>query len=585
VPRAALRSIVTLIVFIGVRLNGGEPQAQALPDAYRVGFGAGQAAAEAQSVPPPALRRGTARVAGSVVGVNGVPIRRATVRIAATDTGAAKTTLTDVGGQYELRDLPSGRYTVSAGKEGFPVMFHGQARPDAQPVAIELAENRSADAINVTLVRGGAIVGRVLDEFGEPLTDAQVMPLQKQYTEGGWRFVNAQARAAVTNDIGEFRIYGLRPGRYFVTVVARAAEASSDSPDRWGYPDTYFPSTTSASDAQPIAVGAGETTAGIDLTVMPARLATISGTALNSTGEVVRFGSIAVTSRDARRGVTIPTSHLRDDGTFTIPGLPPGEYLLRATAAIDVARTSTVVLRGSTQEFVADPLTATVVVNGSDVAGVVMAPTKTVSLSGKFSFDPAAAALLRRTPPTVVVSALNSVPSFNIATEFRSDSTFRVSVPAAPVMIKALVGVFDWVVEAIRVSGKDITDTGVDLTNGFDLDGIEIVLTNRPPEVLVTVVDNRGRPVPAVSVLMFPEDRKVWQFGTRLMPTLKTDTQGQNRVRTLPGGRYLAIAFEFLEPLLPIDPERLESLRSRATPVTLVEGEQQTLTLQLAADR
>ncbi len=91
------------------------------------------------------------------------------------------------------------------------------------------------------------------------------------------------------------------------------------------------------------------------------------------------------------------------------------------------------------------------------------------------------------------------------------------------------------------MSRIDIVDSGVDLGGGRDVDG-EIELTNRPQEISGMVVDARGEPQNA-SVLLFPQERDRWIFDSRLIATSRLNQAGR-LVRTLPAGRYLAVAID-----------------------------------------
>src|SRR5207248_8888823 len=70
------------------------------------------------------------------------------------------------------------------------------------------------------LIPWGVIAGRVLDEEGEPLPWAQVSALREVYSNGKRRL--SPEALVPTNDLGEFRLFGLKPGRYFVSARYKA---------------------------------------------------------------------------------------------------------------------------------------------------------------------------------------------------------------------------------------------------------------------------------------------------------------------------------------------------------------------------
>ena len=93
-----------------------------------------------------------------------------------------KTALTDAQGRYEFQDLPAGRFNVSVSKSGFVAVQYGQNRPFEPGRPIELADAQVMDKADVALPRGSVVSGRILDEFGEPVADAEVSAMRMQYT-------------------------------------------------------------------------------------------------------------------------------------------------------------------------------------------------------------------------------------------------------------------------------------------------------------------------------------------------------------------------------------------------------------------
>src|SRR5215471_9878565 len=167
-------------------------------------------------------KTGTSAVRGRIVaGETGTPVRRAQVRISGPDIGS-KTALTDNQGRYEFRDLPAGRFNVSVSKSGYVTMQYGQNRPFEPGKPIDLVDTQVMEKLDVALPRGGVIAGRVGDEAGEAVAEADVTAMRMQFQNGKRRLVPT-GRNAQTNDLGQFRIYGLPPGEYYVSASYRSA--------------------------------------------------------------------------------------------------------------------------------------------------------------------------------------------------------------------------------------------------------------------------------------------------------------------------------------------------------------------------
>ena len=104
-------------------------------------------------------------------------------------------------------------------------------------------------------------------------------------------------RIGQTNDLGQFRIYGLPPGDYYVTATYRdlgsfamdfgmgAPNGSgSGSMPTSGYAPTYYPGTPSPTDAQRVSVSVGQEMTGVDISLLPVKLARVTGQATSSDG-------------------------------------------------------------------------------------------------------------------------------------------------------------------------------------------------------------------------------------------------------------------------------------------------------------
>ena len=229
----------------------------------------------------------------------GKPLRRALVRASSQETPQGRSVSTDADGRWQLKSLPAGSYRVSVSKGGYVDIAYGQLRPFEAGKVLELADGQTMEKLDVTLPRAGVITGRVLDEFGEPLTGARVQPMRYRYV-GGQRRLTPIAIGDTTDDIGQFRLHGLSPGEYFVSAQMSAGLMFGQSDDRVGYGTTYFPGTAVQTEAQRVRVAVGQETAQINITMATSRIATISGTAVSSAGRPISRGILMLASN--RRG-------------------------------------------------------------------------------------------------------------------------------------------------------------------------------------------------------------------------------------------------------------------------------------------
>src|SRR5687768_17577104 len=184
-----------------------------------------QGGGEPMRIPPQGreFKTGTGRIKGRLVTADtGTPVRRAQVRLSGPDI-MPKSAATDQEGRFEFKDLPAGAFSVSASKSGFVTVNYGQKRPFEPGKPIEIVDGQVVENADITMPRGSVISGRIMDEFGDPIADTQVSAMRSTWVNGRRRLQSA-GRTATTNDLGQYRIYGLPPGDYFVSATLRGGQ-------------------------------------------------------------------------------------------------------------------------------------------------------------------------------------------------------------------------------------------------------------------------------------------------------------------------------------------------------------------------
>src|SRR6267143_4249095 len=169
-----------------------------------------------KDAPPPPAGRITGRVTAAD---NGRPVKRARVFATAVELPGGRGVLTDDTGIFDLTELPAGRYTLTVSKSGFVSLAYGQRRPLQAGTPLQLGDGQQLKAIEFQLPRGSVIGGHVLDEDGDMMPGVMVRVMRYQYLQGQRRLT--PAGTAQTDDKGQYRIWGLLPGDYYVNAVAR----------------------------------------------------------------------------------------------------------------------------------------------------------------------------------------------------------------------------------------------------------------------------------------------------------------------------------------------------------------------------
>ena len=521
------------------------------------------------------VRTGTARIRGRVVAADtGQPLRRAQVRAMSADMRDNRVTSTDPEGKYEIKELPAGRYQINVTKGSFVSLSYGQSRPFEAGKPLEVLDTQIVEKVDFALPRGGIITGRVVDEYGEPIADVRVSPMRYQYVQGRKR-LNPSGRVATTNDIGEYRIFGLAPGQYFLSANMQAgmmmfADAASD--DRSGYAATYYPGTPDAGQAQRVTVGIGQALSDVNIALVPTRTARVSGTAVDSNGKPLSGGMLMVIQRSGATMMGMSGAQIKPDGSFTVSNLAPGDYMLQAMTP------------GSGD--MSEMATGQVSVAGEDVTGVQLMGQKSVTASGRIIVDPAAAKSLP--PSSIRLTATPARPEDNVLAgmgtgKVSDDYTFEVKSRPGAVLLRTMSLPPGWGLKAVRQHGSDVTDSGIELRPNEDVSGIEVELTNQPTEVSGVVTNSRSEQVKDYTVVVFSRDRERWGYMSRFFQSSRPDQDGRYKVKALPAGEYFAVALDYVEPGEATDPEFLDRVKARAMSFSLHDGETKVLDLKISS--
>src|SRR5574340_1359530 len=194
-------------------------------------------------------------VEGLVVNAaTGEPLKKAGIRLRRADGGSGMrsySATTDASGKFTIADVAPGAYRLSAQRNGFVDADWNAAS------AFSLSPRQRMTDVSLRMLPHGVITGRVLDEDGEPVAGINVYAMRYRYPQG--RRQLSTFGEASTNDLGEYRIYGLPPGRYVLRATPRSSYGRggpAEQPEEQ-YVPTFFPGSADAASAAPVEVGAG----------------------------------------------------------------------------------------------------------------------------------------------------------------------------------------------------------------------------------------------------------------------------------------------------------------------------------------
>jgi len=567
--------------------------------------------------------KGTSVVTGRVVAADtGRPVKRARVFVTGGAGGGrgGGTATTDDQGRYSITGLAAGSYSITASKSGFVDAVFGQRRPLQPGTPVQLADGQSAPNIDLRLTRGGVITGHVLDEDGEALPRALVTVQRYQYQRGERQL--QPVGGDQTDDRGQFRVFGLPPGDYYVSASAAGLEqvlgrglqqlavaalggrggrgagpgalaqfVAPAEPEPTGYAPTYFPGVVNAPDAGRVPVGPGQEVSGIDFQIQLVALATVTGIVVGADEGT----NVMMTPQDsggggplARLGGQLLMGRVQADGTFSIASVPPGRY-------VAIARSG-----GGRGGGGGEPRVGTqpVVVNGQNIEGITLALQPGITLSGNITVEssgtpaPADYSVFRVDAPEVNPlpfggGGRGGGPLGGGGGRSEKNGTFTVpNLLPGPHYIRVSgggvqgAGQSSWTVKSVTVGGQDVSDAPIDIKPGQNVENVSVVLTDRTTELSGTVRNGKNEGVAALTVIVFSAEQQYWRPQSRRINAARTDQSGTYRFRNLPPGDYLMVAVDDVEQGEWFDPAYLEKVRQDATRISISEGEKKTQDLK-----
>ncbi|MDX2268962.1 MAG: carboxypeptidase-like regulatory domain-containing protein [Bryobacter sp.] len=497
------------------------------------------------------------QISGRVVNsVTGEGVGKALVRL--TGRGIARSVMTAKDGSFVFAKVAEGNYTLEPLKQNY--FAKGSA------MRVEVREEDKVEGLVFGLEPGAVIAGRLLDEDGDPLEGVSVTGARRVYREG--TYVMESVWQGRTNDLGEFRLSGLKAGRYFIKAQAPSSmfsmlnEPYEASDGEYARVPSYFPGVADLESARPIVVKPGQVVTGMDFSALRGKVYRVEGkfALAESDGQLYatldRIGMLKDTS-----GFPQPqTAIFPGSGAFQFRGIQPGRYLLTVSSNTKAG------LQGQVE----------VTVGGADVKDLDVPRIETGPLRGVIRLEGAEDNAeqwksglelvlycqigLRSTTGTSVTPAPDG--SFEFERGISGRKTLQVQKMPKPLFLKHF-----------RLNGKELEDAVF-----YEGGEIEMILSPRVSGILGKVEGAKGGTVIAQSI-----KAKRLGSGEGLNLDAEIAPLGAFEFGAIGPGEYRLYAFDrnFEENLL--DPEFLRNFAAKSVIVKIGEGETKTVTLPLIA--
>jgi hypothetical protein len=468
-------------------------------------------------------------------------------------------TISDAQGRFNFENIPLGKYSLQAAREGY--FTYPLGRPLPSPVATVTVDSRRAQVV-IDLVPGAAIGGRVTDAEGRPVPGVQMTAMKLQYDEGRAAF-GAGSAPRTTDDRGEFRLFWFPPGEYYIRAEYPSGRNSLAR-------KSYYPGTVDSNTAVALTLRGGESIDGLNFAIPVASSVRISGqVALQDAGPVSgTVRTFYLLPQDGRpievyplefTNTVAPTLGLTSAAfSLDIRGVPPGLYDL-APFYMDSRNTYH---SGRTR----------IEIGSENIENVTAVITPNVDVTGRFLSEPGSS--FRRWPgfQLQLRAKDTSVPLMSRSTlaGIAADGTFvipnvfegryQIYLGASPGSIPS-----DLYISGIRQGALDIRNEGFVDVRGSMLP-IEITIAAGAGIVQGTVEAPSGGVPTHADVVLVPQAPR--RGNVMFYDRTIIDDKGQFKFQGVAPGEYKVFAFEQLEDTAEQNPAfvaRYETLGQAVT--------------------
>jgi Carboxypeptidase regulatory-like domain len=492
--------------------------------------------------------------------------------------GGNYTTITGPDGGFRIENIAPGRYHLFAERTGLLDTDKQRGHTDGR--ILTLTAGQELKDLHLRLQAAAVIRGRVTDEDGDPLPNAEVTVLRQTFVAGHKHW--EQAGAERTNDLGEYRIANLPAGNAYISVspppdfkslienagtAAETRNAKADPSASTTYQTTYYPGTADRSQAAPIALHPGDE--------FPANFSLTPSPSLSVRGAVVNVpprasATIMLQSRDF--SLVLNGAEIHKDGSFVIHDVSPGSYTILAS------------VEGSPV-----PMTArqSLQVGSTNVEGLRLSPQPGTTLRGRVRLE--ARNNASRFDPERVFLALQSVDSeqdegvlqgrenFSNLAHVAADGSFQwTDVPAGSYYVQVMGDTTaneGWFVKSAAAGGRDINESGISVDGGTV--ALDVVISANGGVCEGVAVDAKGEPVANAVVVAVPEAgmrTRTDRYGKTV-----TDQTGRFTLRGIRPGDYTVFAWETVDGEAYYNPDFLKTYEGQGSTVHVSEGERKSL--------
>ena len=513
------------------------------------------------------------------------PVKKVLVELIAENQaeGGDYTAVSGADGTFHIEGIVPGRYHMFAERTGLLEVDKHRARSDGR--VLTLTAGQEVKDVLIHVQAAAVVRGRVTDEDGDPLPNAQVAVLRQTFVSGRSRW--DQAGAERTNDLGEYRVAGLPAGSYYVSVSpppdfkvliesAGAAaqlqlhEKGPDKPAPTSYQTTYYPGTGDRSQAAPVPLRAGDDFVA-DFSLTPSPSLSIRGLVVNLPPR--SSAVIMLQSRDFN--LVLNGAEMHPDGSFVIRDVAPGTYTILATIENSpvpmMARQALQLGSNSVEDLRLQP----------QPGGWIHGRLRLESKGGSNKVDATQIFLKLRSADgdDETLGEFTMGDGFSSLAHVAADGSFEwKNVPPGNYYVE-LVGEggtnFDLFLKSATAGGHDVDEAGISVSGGAV--ALDLLASANGASAEGVVTDQKGEPVANAMIVAVPEPRL--RGRVERYRTTESDQSGRFALHGIQPGDYTLFAWENVEGEAYYNPEFLKTYDTQGSALRVSEGDRKTMQL------
>jgi hypothetical protein len=539
-------------------------------------------------------------ISGTVVNsITAEPLDKVDIEAEPSGKGAPATAATDAQGHFTFSNLEPGQYRLKARRNRFLDTYYGARRAESTGIPIALEPGQTLKDITFKLHPFGVIAGTIRDPEGEPLARMTVTALRVKF-EDGRRKVTA-VDSAYTDELGQYRITGLAPGKYYVraepkmkgpagdfaegqfTLIIEEPAAKLTHQPAMLLPALY-PGVQSPDAARTVDLEIGARVTGVDIALPRSGTVSVKG---HVTAPQSVAGGMVNLNRGQWMGNALDsklTTTADENGDFTFPAVPQGLYTLTASGTIATFERIRMYSNGA---LALNGGVVSVAAPTSELKGQVPLEVGTTPITGVHVTLSAAAQVTGR-----VLQASDSTPLPNGQVAFDdgvndiryadlNDGNFALDLPPGRYLIYLNTDILNQeerlLLHSATWSGRDVATEGLTITEGGKV-ALEVIAAPDGGKLEGVALTKDDKTNAGATVVLIPES-KFRARNDRYYRT-ETDQYGRFTIGGIIPGDYKAYAWDDIEPGIWRDADFVKSIESKGEAVTIKTGSHESVKLK-----